>query len=337
MADGMPAIDVALVRRLLAAQFPHWRGLPLVRPADGGSDHVIFLLGDDMAVRLPRGGWAAGQARKEHTWLARLAPALPLATPEQLGLGTPEFAYPYHWSVVRWLDGHVATADGFADPAEAARQLGRFLKALQRVPAAAPDEEGLSRWSLVERDDETRTAIKARTGGVFADAMTRVWDAALAAPEWDAAPVWFHGDFHTGNLLTVDGRPSAVIDFGGLGVGDPACDLMVAWTTLSADTRPVFRAALGVDDATWARGRGFALATGLNAYTHYAATSPRVAAQTRRQIDEAIADELTALTDETDGAGGAGATAGRAGAGTRTRTGTNTRTTPARAGSGTWT
>ncbi|MFE9510565.1 aminoglycoside phosphotransferase family protein [Streptomyces sp. NPDC006643] len=291
MSDGVPAIDVALARRLLEAQFPRWGGLGLVRLADGGSDHVIFLLGDDMSVRLPRGDWAAGQAQKEHTWLPRLAPELSLATPEPLGLGVPGFGYPYHWSVTRWLDGDVATADGFADPARAAVQLADFLKGLQRIPVTGSGY-GLSRWSLVGRDEDTRTAIKARTGSVFADAMTRVWDAALAAPGWDGAPVWFHGDFHTGNLLTVDGHLSAVIDFGGLGVGDPACDLMVAWTTLSAETRPVFRAALGVDDATWARGRGWALATGLNAYASHAATDPRVAAQTRRQIDEAIAGEI---------------------------------------------
>lgn len=293
----MPEIDVGLVRRLLEAQFPQWSGLGLARLADGGSDHVIFLLGDDMAVRLSRGDWAAGQARKEHAWLPRLAPELPLATPVPLGLGVPGCGYPYHWSVARWLDGTVATADGFADPVGAAGQLGRYLKALQGIATVAGtgsgDDHGLSRWSLTERDDATRAAIKARTGaGVFTDAMTRVWGAALAAPAWDRPPVWFHGDFHTGNLLNLDGHPSAVIDFGGLGVGDPACDLMVAWTTLSAETRPAFRAALGVDDATWARGRGFALATGLNAYTTYAATNPRVAAQTRRQIDEAIADEL---------------------------------------------
>ncbi|WP_069630041.1 aminoglycoside phosphotransferase family protein, partial [Streptomyces niveus] len=249
----MAGIEVGLVRRLLDAQFPQWSGLGLVRLADGGADHVIFRLGGDMAVRLPRGTWAAGQARKEHVWLPRLAGELPLDTPVPLGLGVPGLGYPYHWSVARWLEGDVATADGFADPAGAAVQLADFLKGLQRIPV--PDAgHGLSRWSLVGRDEATRTAIRASTGGVLADAMTRVWDAALAAPAWDGAPVWFHGDFHTGNLLTVDGHLSAVIDFGGLGVGDPACDLMVAWTTLSAETRPVFRAALGVDDATWARG-----------------------------------------------------------------------------------
>ncbi|MFB9434571.1 phosphotransferase [Streptomyces showdoensis] len=119
-------------------------------------------------------------------------------------------------------------------------------------------------------------------------AMTELWEAALSAPDRDGPPVWFHGDFHTGNLLTVDGRLSAVIDFGGLGIGDPACDLVIAFTLMSAGSRATFRTALGVDDATWIRGRGWALATGLNAYVHYAAVNPRVAAQTTRQIAEAL-------------------------------------------------
>lgn len=118
--------------------------------------------------------------------------------------------------------------------------------------------------------------------------MTELWDAALSPPGWDRPPVWFHGDFHTGNLLTVGGRLSAVIDFGGLGIGDPACDLTIAFTLMSAGSRAAFRAMLGVDDATWTRGRGWALAAGLNAYTSYAAVHPRVAAQTTRQITEAL-------------------------------------------------
>ena len=121
-----------------------------------------------------------------------------------------------------------------------------------------------------------------------ATAMTELWDAAVRAPGWDRPPVWFHGDFHTGNLLTVDGRLSAVIDFGGLGIGDPACDLTIAFTLMSAGSRAAFRAALDVDDATWTRGRGWALTTGLNAYTTYAATNPRIATQTTRQITEAL-------------------------------------------------
>ena len=117
-----------------------------------------------------------------------------------------------------------------------------------------------------------------------------IWDAALAAPAWDRPPVWFHGDLHTGNLLTVDGHLSAVLDFGGLGVGDPACDLVIAWTLVPHAARTAFRTALQVDEATWARGRGWALTTGLTAYTTYAATNPVVAKNTHHQITEVLTD-----------------------------------------------
>lgn len=139
-----------------------------------------------------------------------------------------------------------------------------------------------------DRDRATRAAIAEVSGVFYAAALTALWEAALDAPGWDRPPVWFHGDFHTGNLLTADGRLSAVIDFGGLGIGDPACDLTIAFTLMSAPSRAAFRGALGVDEATWMRGRGWALATGLSAYTFHAATDPRVAAQTTRQITEAL-------------------------------------------------
>jgi len=157
-------------------------------------------------------------------------------------------------------------------------------KELRWLPRLAPRQR-----PLAARDRATRTAI-AEVAGVFdAAALTSTWDDALAAPGWDRPPVWFHGDLHTGNLLTVGGRLSAVIDFGGLGLGDPTCDLTIAFTTMTAGSRAVFRRALGLDDAAWARGRGWALATGLNAYTSYAATDERIAAQTTRQITEAVA------------------------------------------------
>jgi aminoglycoside phosphotransferase (APT) family kinase protein len=171
----------------------------------------------------------------------------------------------------------------------AAVELAEFLVALQRFGFEdVPAMKDLTGPPLAERDRATRAAI-AEVGGVFdTAAMTDLWDMAVNAPGWDRPPVWFHGDFHTGNLLTVDGRLSAVIDFGGLGIGDPACDLTIAFTLMSAGSRAAFRAALGVDEATWTRGRGWALATGLNAYTAYATVNPVIAAQTTRQINEAL-------------------------------------------------
>lgn len=206
-------------------------------------------------------------------------------------MGEPDFGYPWPWAVARWIEGEVATVDALPDSTGTTVELAHFLAALQRfAPESAPEtaHAHLTSWSLSERDRATRVAI-AKVEGVFdTTAMTELWDAAMSAPGWDGPPVCFHGDFHTGNLLTRHGRLSAVIDFGGLGIGDPACDLMIAFTLMTAGSRASFRDALGVDDATWLRGRGWAMATGLNAYTSYAAVSPRVAARTTRQITEAL-------------------------------------------------
>ncbi|MEO3876017.1 aminoglycoside phosphotransferase family protein [Nonomuraea sp. B12E4] len=291
-AETRPKINAALARNLVDTQFPQWAALPLELLEPAGLDHVIYRLGEELSVRLPRHTGAIGQAEKEYEWLPRLAPQLPLAIPVPVGVGEPDFGYPWRWAVSRWLEGEVATVEALADSSPAAVELAEFLTALQRfAPEDIPAEEtrdGLTARPLADRDQATRAAI-AEVGGVFdTAAMTELWNAALSAPGWDRPPVWFHGDFHTGNLLTVDGRLSAVIDFGGLGIGDPACDLTIAFTLMSAESRAAFRAALGVDDATWTRGRGWALATGLNAYLSYAAVNPQIAAQTTRQITEAI-------------------------------------------------
>jgi aminoglycoside phosphotransferase (APT) family kinase protein len=294
-APSAGAIDAALAARLIAAQFPQWSELPLDRVRPGGSDHAIFRLGDRMSVRLPLGRWAARQAEKEHRWLPRLAPHLPLPVPEPLGLGVPALGYPWHWSVSRWLAGETATAAGIADPAGAAIELAGFLLALQRLPVPGRDDpgrdhdrgDGLAGESLGSRDEATRAAIASARDSFDAGAMTGLWDAALAAPGWSRPPAWFHGDLHTGNLLMAGRRISAVIDFE-LGVGDPACDLMIAWTFLTQQTRPAFRAALGCDDATWLRGMGWGLTTGLNAYVSHAATNPAIARVTRHQISQAL-------------------------------------------------
>jgi aminoglycoside phosphotransferase (APT) family kinase protein len=292
--DGLrPHIDTALARGLVDAQFPQWAALPLERVEPGGSDHVIHRLGADLAVRLPRHAGPLDGLGTEFAWLPRLAAHLPLAIPVPVAQGRPGLGYPWPWSVFRWLDGEVATVEALSGDRSAARELARFLTALRRaaeVVRPAPDEAASLRpQPLAARDRSTRVAID-RFSGVFdAAVMTAVWEEALAAEPWDRLPVWTHGDFHTGNLLTVDGRLSAVIDFGGLRYGDPASDLMVAYTLLDVEGRAAFRDTLGVDDATWVRGRGWGLSTGLSAYTAYAETSPRIAAATTRQIQAALA------------------------------------------------
>ncbi len=287
-----PVVDAPLVRRLVDRQFPQWARLRLQLLDPAGSDHVIYRLGEELSVRLPRHAGAIGQAEKESEWLPHLAPQLPLAIPVPVEGGEPDLGYPWPWSVHRWLNGQVATYEALADSTEAAVALAQFLTALQQF---TPESEQIERsrtdltaQPLSARDHATRTAITQVATMFNAAAMTDLWEAALDAPAWNRPPRWFHGDFHTGNLLTLNDRLSAVIDFGGLGIGDASCDLTIAYTLMSAKSRAAFRAALDVDDATWTRGRGWALATGLNAYTSYAAVNPRVAEQTTRQITQAL-------------------------------------------------
>jgi aminoglycoside phosphotransferase (APT) family kinase protein len=251
-------VDVSLVGRLLAAQFPQWADLSIEPVHSAGTDNAIYRVGSDMAVRLPRIEGATGQVDNEHRWLPRLAPHLPLAIPVPLAKGTPGEGYPWHWSVYRWLEGETAIIERIADPGQAARDLAQFVVALQRIdPAGGPPpgtHNSFRGVPLSTRDDDTRAAIASLDDMLDTGAVTAAWDAALQAPAWHGPPDWIHGDLSPLNLLVERGRLSAVIDFGCLGVGDPACDLQVAWNLFSAQTRDVFRAALPVDDATWTLG-----------------------------------------------------------------------------------
>jgi aminoglycoside phosphotransferase (APT) family kinase protein len=293
MHAGELDIDASLVRRLLAAQFPDWSDLPIELVPSAGTDHALYRLGEDMVVRLPRIAWAVEQVDKEQRWLPALAPLLPLAIPVPLAKGELGQGYPWRWSIYRWLAGENATVERIADPRQAAIDLAGFIAALQRIdPAGGPAlGHDLARGQpLAKRDSFTRQAISALQGDLDTGAVTAVWEAALQAPTWQGRPVWIHGDLQSGNLLAVRGRLSAVIDFGCLGVGDPACDVMAAWLFLSAETREFFRSALQVDDGTWARGRGWALSVGLIALPYYKHTNPALAAIARGAIDEAVTD-----------------------------------------------
>jgi aminoglycoside phosphotransferase (APT) family kinase protein len=288
------ATDAALVRRLLAAQFPDWADLPIERVPSAGTDNAIYRLGNDMAVRLPRVESAIGQVEMEHRWLPRLAPHLTLAIPTPLAIGMPGEGYPWRWSVYRWLEGENATHDRIADLRQAAIDLARFITALQRIdPTGGPraGEERTRGVPLAARDAQTRVAIDAMHGALDTSAVTARWEAALRAPVWPGPGVWLHGDLNSGNLLAQNGRLSAVIDFGAMAVGDPACDLMVAWTLLDTEARGVFRAALPFDDATWARGRGWALSWALIVLPYYQGTNPALCGIARYAIDEVLADQ----------------------------------------------
>ncbi len=279
----------ALVRALLTDQFPQWAELPIELVDSYGTDHDIYRVGDHLAARLPRIGWATRQAAKEAVWLPRLAPHLPLAVPVPLAMGAPGNGYPFDWSVCEWLPG-VNANDSIDGLDRAARDLGAFIIALRRIDTAdAPRRRKHARGGpLIESDEQVRASIAELRDRVDAAATLREWQRALDAPTWDGDEVWVHGDLLPGNLLVVDGRLSAVIDFGGLNVGDPACDLQPAWNVFTGASRERFRTELDVDDASWQRGRGWALAQAVNALPYYWDTNPGIVRQAQHALEQLL-------------------------------------------------
>lgn len=281
-------IDEHLVGRLLDAQFPEWAELPVVAIPSTGTVNAIYRLGEDLCVRLPRvRGWS-GHLQRELEWLPRLAPRLSLDIPEPVAAGDPGCGYPFPWAVYRWIDGTPFTTDGPIDERRAARDLARFVAELRRIdPAGAPST---GRRPLAELDEVTRAAVDALQGVVDTERVTAAWDVALTAPAWDGPPVWRHCDLLPPNLLVADGRLCAVIDFGGVGVGDPAHDVIAAWSVFGADGRSAYRDALDVDGGTWARARGVALHQALLIIPYYPETNPAFVDMAMRTVEQVLAD-----------------------------------------------
>ncbi|MEU6721248.1 aminoglycoside phosphotransferase family protein [Nonomuraea sp. NPDC046802] len=255
-------IDAELVRSLVREQFPQWGDLP-VRPVPRqGWDNRTFRLGEDLSVRLPSAeGYVVGVEKEERS-LPVLAAHLPLPVPEVVATGLPGGGYPFPWSVRRWLPGDTVENTADIDRTKLARDLGGLLTALRKVPAERGPAAGRHSWFRgchpSVYGDQVELALKQLGHEVDAAACEAVWADALTSA-WPHPPTWFHGDVAVGNLLAADGRLCAVIDFGTCGVGDPACDLVMAWTYFGGDERPVFRQAAGLDDDTWRRARGWAL------------------------------------------------------------------------------
>jgi len=291
MHDDEVETDAGLVRLLLESQHPQWARLPISRVASSGTVNAIYRLGEDLCVRLPRVERFAGDLRKEQVWLPKLAPRLPIAIPESLARGSPGEDYPFHWGVYRWLRGETWNADHLTDLCQAAADLARFIAALEEIdgtdgPRPYPGGCGAP---LTEKDGDVRAAIETLRDTVDADALVTAWDAVLDAGEWSGPSLMVHGDLRPPNLLVRGGSLSAVIDFGGLSAGDPACDLAPAWTLFSNESRKVFRAALRLDAATWMRGRGWALARVID-IAYYKMTNPEMVAEAHHTLEQVLND-----------------------------------------------
>ena len=256
-------IDETLVRRLLAGQFPKWADLPLRRIEPSGTVNAIFRLGDELSVRLPRRKGPTTPGSREFEWLPKLAPLLAVDVPVPVAQGRPSAGYPWFWEVHRWIEGETVPVTEI-DPVQAAHDLASLVGAMQKIdPAGAPQGRGIP---LAERDQEMRYWLARFHGD---PRVTAEWDRALAATPWDRGPVWHHGDLDVRNWLVRDGRISGVIDWGAMGVGDPACDVMVAWKLHSPAARDAFREALPTDGATWVRARGWVVSQAVAILAYY--------------------------------------------------------------------
>lgn len=295
----MIEIDASLVKRLVRTQFPQWADLPVLPVENGGWDNRTFRVGERMSARLPSALAYVAQVEKEHRWLPVLRPHLPLAIPVPIALGAPGAGYPWPWSIYGWLDGDPAQLDHVSDLSRFAADLARFLVALRGIdtrhgPAAGP--HNFHRGGLLSiYDAETRQSIRTLAGEIDVTAVTDVWDTALET-SWQGPSAWVHGDMAATNLLVKSGLLNAVIDFGCCGIGDPSCDLVVAWTFLDQAARGVFRSTVGLDPATWQRARGWALWKALITLVQHRDANP-VEADKQRQIIRDVLDDHSRATN----------------------------------------
>lgn len=285
-------IDERGVAELVEEQFPRWAGLPVHAVARQGWDNKTFRLGDDLSVRLPRAETYAAGVQKESRALDFLDGRLPVSVPSVVALGEPGRGYPFPWSIRRWLAGDTVDASVGLDRVQLATDLGGLLRALRSLPVDAGTAAGRHSFFRGSHpsaySDEVQAALEQLHGTVDTELCRSVWLTATTTA-WDAAPVWFHGDVAVGNLLASDGRLSAMIDFGTCGIGDPACDLVMAWTYFEGEARDAFRAAVGLDAATWQRARGWAL---WKALVTLSGESGPGGDDNRRVLDEVLTDPL---------------------------------------------
>ena len=289
MHEGEVDIDTELVHGLLKKQFAQWSDLPLVPVASSGTVNAVYRLGDELCVRLPRTRGYAKNLEYELRWLPLLAQHLPLAVPKCVAQGKPTAEYPFAWATYEWLEGETYNLQSGVDESKAAEHLANFVTRFRRIdPADAPKARRSMPLSRLDR--VTRTAIDSLEGVVDTRAALSVWENCLQASEWEGRPVWTHGDLIPPNILVSRGRICAIIDFGSVGIGDPAIDVIPAWSTFGPDARSSFRESVDVDEATWVRGRGFALQQALLIIPYYPKTNPAFVAMAKLTLERILTE-----------------------------------------------
>jgi len=287
--DDEVDIDADLVERLIASQFPRLAGMSIRPVPSMGTVNAIYRVGGEHYARLPRTPRWAADLERECQWLPYLAPHLTLRIPEPLAMGEPLDGYAFRWAVYRWIDGAPYDDRLIADERDAARTLSEFVRELRSVPPL-PDAPRAGRRPLRELDAMTRDALESARDVIDCAAALTAWDRALETPAWSGEPVWIHADLLMPNLLVNAGRLAAVIDFGSAGIGDPAHDVIPAWSVFGSAGRDAFRRTLDVDDGTWSRARGIALHQAAIAIPYYVETNSGFAALAKRTVEQVVSD-----------------------------------------------
>ena len=286
-------IDVPLVRKLIASQFPQWASFDVTPVEQSGWDNRTFHLGSEMTVRLPSAERYMAQVAKEQHWLPRLAPLLPYPIPRPLAMGEPTSEYPYPWSIYEWLEGEAATLNNVGDLCKFARSVSRAIQLLEHLPIYGGPEPGPHNFfrgahpTVYEK--EVYSALKTLGPKVDGPRLEALWKESVSST-WQGAPSWIHGDLSSSNLLVRDGVFFALIDFGGLACGDPACDLAITWTFFKGESRRTFREAMGFDEATWLRGAAWTLWKALIVYAGAVGDGEGKVDVARSVIDEILSD-----------------------------------------------
>jgi aminoglycoside phosphotransferase (APT) family kinase protein len=285
MHENEFTIDEYLVRLLLKSQCPQWANLPLKTIPSSGTDHALYRLGRRFVVRLPRLDGAAKNINKEYEWVPKLAEQLEIPISKPLFKGKPNEYYPSSWLVVQWLEGHNPIFEKENEHHQLAKDLAYFLNDLHRVKLSQgpSSRRGVP---LCQLDEETKKALDALKKEMDIRDITALWNELSTIPSFDQNPVWIHGDFLPGNILVQHNRLNSVIDFSDVGLGDPACDLVIAWSLLKPHSRRIFREHLeNIDDNTWERGRGWALSIALIMLPYYKHSNPILASLAKQMIE----------------------------------------------------
>lgn len=283
-------IDTQLIKKLLSKQFPQWADLEKTLMQPEGTDNAVYKLAHDKVIRLPRTARSAQTIEKEIDILQNFALKLPIAIPHVLGIGKPTADYPFAWLICSYLPGKTPDCNDKIDQQQAATYLAHFIQTMQNIDSKNGPVCNRGK-SLHLKDIETRKALQLCKNFFDYPALTNIWNTALEAPKWNSNPMWIHTDLHPGNILIQDRKITGIIDFGMSGIGDPAVDLIVAWTLLTQESRDIFRSILQPDNATWHRARGWALTFGIVAYPYYKNSNPYLATIAKRTIHELLQDK----------------------------------------------